>query len=139
MICNSLTPHIYKTSLIPGYAIMINLLFKHDFKFYIISIYLPSNNAFIRLQTQNTIIQWLQDASTLNLLPIMLGDFNASTNNIHSSSIKHKLLQLNINFSNSLPTIICTILLHTLLHPPLPGTALDIAVKLTLSGPIILL
>ena len=93
MIRNSLTPHIHNISYIPGYAILIDLFFKHDFKFRIISTYLPSDNSSTRLQIQNTIIQWIQETYTLNLLPIILGDFNASTNNIHSSSIKYKLLQ----------------------------------------------
>ena len=93
MVRNSLTPHIHKITSIPGYALLIDLFFKHDFKFRIISTYLPNDNTTLRLNTQNTIIQWLQEAHTLNLLPITLGDFNASTNNIHSNSIKYKLLQ----------------------------------------------
>ena len=59
MIRNNLAPHIHSISLVPGYAIAIDLFFKHDFKFRIISLYLPSNDAQLRLQTQNTIIQWL--------------------------------------------------------------------------------
>ena len=93
MICNHLAPHIHKTTIVPGYAIAIDLLFKNDFKFRIISLYLPSSDAQHRLQVQNTIIQWIQQATANNIIPITLGDFNASTDNIHSQSIKYKLLQ----------------------------------------------
>ena len=92
-------PHIHKIISIPGYALLIDLLFKHDFKFHIISTYLSNDDSTSRLNIQNTIIQWLQEANTLNLLPIVLGDFNASTNNIHSSSIKYKLLQ-HLSYNN---------------------------------------
>ena len=93
MISNRLTLHIYNIITDPGYAIAIDILFKHDFKFSIISVYLPSDNPFTRLETQNLIIKWTQQAMALNLLPIVLGDFNANTDNIHSDSIKYKLLQ----------------------------------------------
>src|ERR1041384_7163092 len=93
MVRNTLTPHIHSVHTVPGYAIAIDLFFKHDFKFRIISLYLPSNDAQLRLQTQNTIIQWLQQAKVSNIYPIVLGDFNASADNIHTQSIKLKLLQ----------------------------------------------
>ena len=41
MINNWLKPHVYKIHNLLGYAIAIDLFFKHNFKFHIISIYLP--------------------------------------------------------------------------------------------------
>ena len=50
MIRNSLAPHIHHISTVAGHAIAIDLFFKHDFKFHIISIYLSSNDAQLWLQ-----------------------------------------------------------------------------------------
>src|SRR5260364_170524 len=96
MICNTLIPHIHKvynntTSL--GYAIAIDLFFKHDFKFWIISVYLPCSEQQLRLQVQDTVIQWIQQAISNNILPIILGDFNTTTENTLTSNSKYKLLQ----------------------------------------------
>ena len=99
MISNHLTPHIHNIITDPGYAITINIFFKQDFKFCIISVYLPSDDFPVRLATQNLIIKWIQQAMALNLLPIVLGDFNANTDNIHSNSIKYKLLQF-LSYNN---------------------------------------
>ena len=92
MIHKSIKCHIHKILLSSGYAIAVDLFFKHDFKFRIISIYLPCNNSQLRLSVQNTIIQWIQQAISLNIQPIILEDFNVSNNILHSSSIKYKLL-----------------------------------------------
>jgi hypothetical protein len=57
---------------------------------------LSSTDTSIRNQTQNTVINWIQQASQLHIHPIILGDFN--TQDItHSSSSKYKL----INFLNN--------------------------------------
>jgi endonuclease/exonuclease/phosphatase family metal-dependent hydrolase len=93
MLNKQFNPHIHNILTFPGYAIAIDLFFKHDFKFQIISIYLPCDNSQLRLQTQNTVIQWIQQAIIAGLQPIVMGDFNAENNNIHSTSIKYKLLQ----------------------------------------------
>ena len=99
MISNHLTPHIHKVTTHPGYAIAIDIFFKHDFKFRIISTYLPCDNPSARLDAQNEVIKWIRQATSLNLLPIVMGDFNASTDNIHSSAIKYKLLQF-LSYNN---------------------------------------
>jgi exonuclease III len=93
MVNRWLYPHVHKTLTMPGYAIALDIFFKHDFKFRIISVYLPCDDLQLRLQVQNTVIQWIQQAHSLNLQPIVLGDFNASDDHIHSGSIKYKLLQ----------------------------------------------
>jgi ribonuclease HI len=93
MVNRWLYPHVHKTLTVPGYAIALDIFFKHDFKFRIISVYLPCDDLQLRLQVQNSVIQWIQQAHSLNLQPIVLGDFNASDNNIHPGSIKYKLLQ----------------------------------------------
>jgi hypothetical protein len=92
MIHKSIKSHIHKILLYSGYAIAVDLFFKHDFKFRIISVYLPCDDSQLRLLVQNTAIQWIQQAIALNIQPIILGDFNASDNNVQSSSIKYKLL-----------------------------------------------
>ena len=92
MINNWLRPHIYKIHNLPNYAIAIDLFFKHDFKFCIISVYLPCDDTQLRLTVQNTVISWLQQAMTSSLQLIILEDFNVSDNILHSSSIKYKLL-----------------------------------------------
>ena len=91
MIHNHLKPHIHNILQFPGYAIAIDLFFKHDFKFRIISIYLPSDDLQLRLTIQNNIIQWIQEANTNNIQTIIMSDFNVS-NNSHSSFIKLKLI-----------------------------------------------
>ena len=80
MIQNYLKPHIYNILQFPGYAIAIDLFFKHDFKFWIISTYLTCDNSLLRLLAQNTIIQWIQEAEHKNILPIIMEDFNATNN-----------------------------------------------------------
>jgi len=92
MIHKSIKSHIHKILLYSGYAIAVDLFFKHDFKFRIISVYLLCDDSKLRLLVQNTAIQWIQQAIALNIQPIILGDFNASENNVQSSSIKYKLL-----------------------------------------------
>ena len=57
MINNWIKPHIHKIFTFPGYAIATDIFFKHDFKFRIISVYLPCDDLQLRLQIQNTIIQ----------------------------------------------------------------------------------
>ena len=57
MIQKHLKPHVHKILQFPGYAIAIDLFFKHDFKFRIISIYLPCDDLQLRLLIQNNIIQ----------------------------------------------------------------------------------
>src|SRR5260364_430447 len=99
MVSNHLTPHIHNIITHPGYAIAIDIFFKHDFKFRIISTYLPSDNAHIRPETQNLVIKWIQQATSQNLLPIVTGDFNVTIDNSYSSSIKYKLLQF-LSYNN---------------------------------------
>jgi ribonuclease HI/endonuclease/exonuclease/phosphatase family metal-dependent hydrolase len=80
MINNSLKSHIHKILCCPGGAIAIDLYFKHDFKFRIISTYLSSTNSSNRHNTQQKVTQWIQQALSINLHPIILGDFNISPN-----------------------------------------------------------
>ena len=91
MIQKHLKPHVHKILNFSGYAIAIDLFFKHDFKFRIIFAYLPCDDLQLRLLIQNNIIQWIQEANTKNIQPIIIGDFNV-TNNTQSSSIKLKLI-----------------------------------------------
>src|SRR5260363_286511 len=92
MINNYLKPHIHNILTHPGGAIAIDLFFKHDFKFRIISIYLSSTNQHIQNQSQETIILWTQQALSLNLHPIILGNFNTSPLLNNASTAKTKLL-----------------------------------------------
>ena len=72
MIQNYLKPHIHKIHQFPGYAIAIDLFFKHDFKFRIINTYLPNEDLQLRLLIQNDIIQWIQEANANNLQTIIM-------------------------------------------------------------------
>ena len=92
MVRNSLQPHIHNVLCHPGGAIAIDLYFKHDYKFRIISVYLSSTDILIRNQTQNEVIKWIQQALSLNLNLIILGDFNASIQLEIPSSTKFKLI-----------------------------------------------
>ena len=92
MISNILRPHIHNIPTYSGYAVAIDLFFKHDFKFRIISVYLPSDDLQLSLDIQNNVIQWINQSLNNNIQPIIIGNFNASQNNI-SSAIKYKLLQ----------------------------------------------
>ena len=94
MIHKSVKNYIHKITLFPGYAIAVDLFFKHDFKFRIISVQLSLTNQQYRNQTQDKVISWIQQALSLNLHhlhPIILGDFNASNTSYQSIS-KFKLL-----------------------------------------------
>ena len=92
MINNIIKLHIYNIHTYLGRAIAIDLFFKNNFKFCIISVYLSSTNSVIRQATQNKVIYWIQDALSTNLLPIILGDFNLNTDYQASHSAKTKLL-----------------------------------------------
>src|SRR5260363_218315 len=67
MLHNSIKSHVYKILSHPGGAIAIDLYFKHDFKFRIISIYLSSTNQIYRKNTQQATIQWIQQALSSNI------------------------------------------------------------------------
>jgi len=56
MIKNNLQPHIHNILNHPGEAIAIDLFFKHDYKFRIISTYLSSTNNSVHQQTQSSVI-----------------------------------------------------------------------------------
>ena len=101
MIQKHLKPHVHKTLQFPEYAIAIDLFFKHDFKFRIISIYLPCDDLQLRLLIQNNIIQWIQEANTKNIQPIIMGDFNV-TDNLQSHPLSSNLF---ITFSTTTGTI----------------------------------
>ena len=92
MINNNLKLYIHNVLTHPEGAVAIDLLFKHDFKFRIISVYLSTSNKSHRDSVQEKAIQWIQQALSLNLLPIVLGDFNTSTNYTSSASSKTCLL-----------------------------------------------
>ena len=98
MIHNHLKPHIYSVYTHPGGAIALDIFFRSNVKLRIISVYLSSTDTAIRNQTQNTVINWIQQASQLNLHPIILGDFNTQ-DHIYSSSSKYKLINF-LNHSN---------------------------------------
>ena len=92
MVNNNLKLHIHNVQTYSEGAIAINLFFKHDFKFRIISVYLSTSNKSHRDSAQKKAKQWIQQALNLNLLPIVLGDFNASTNFTSNTSSKTHLL-----------------------------------------------
>jgi endonuclease/exonuclease/phosphatase family metal-dependent hydrolase len=92
MIKNDIKPHIHNILTQPGGAIAIDLFFKHDYKFRIISVYLSSTNTANRKLTQDTAITWMQQAISSNLYPIILGDFNADNSTSTSSTTKFQLL-----------------------------------------------
>ena len=92
MVNNNLKPYIHNVLTHPEGAVAIDLFFKHNFKFRIISVYLSTSNKYHRDSAQEKAIQWIQQALSLNLLPVVLGDFNASTNYTSSTSSKIRLL-----------------------------------------------
>jgi len=92
MINNKLKSYIYNILTHYKGAVAIDLFFKHNFKFRIISVYLSTSNKPHRDSAQEKAITWIKQALSLNLLPIVLGDFNASTNYISSASSKTCLL-----------------------------------------------
>ena len=92
MINNNLKLYIHNVLIYYEGAIAIDLFFKHNFKFRIISVYLSTSNKPHRDSAQEKAITWIKQALSLNLLPIVLGDFNASTNYISSTSSKTRLL-----------------------------------------------
>src|ERR1043165_2026230 len=92
MIKNNIKPNIHNIITQPGGAIAIDLFFKHDYKFRVISVYLSSTNIANRKLTQDTAITWMQQAISSNLYPIILGDFNADNSTSTSSTTKFQLL-----------------------------------------------
>ena len=80
MINNTIKPHIHNIHTHSGGAIAIDLFFKNNFKFRIISVYLSSTNSLTRQATQNKVIHWIQDALSTNLLPIILGILTQTQN-----------------------------------------------------------
>ena len=92
MISNYLKSHIYKIQKHKGGAIAIDLFFKNDFKFRIISVYLSSGDITRRNKTQTKVIQWIQQAQTLKLHPIVLGDFNIDNSQTKPSHSKSRLI-----------------------------------------------
>ena len=97
MLSNNLTPHIHKILKHEGGAISIDLFFKHDFKFRIISVYLSPTDLSRRNSTQTKVNQWIQQALNQQLYPIVLGDFNVDISTTNSATSKSKL----INFLTS--------------------------------------
>jgi endonuclease/exonuclease/phosphatase family metal-dependent hydrolase len=95
MIKNYLKPHVHNCLTHPGGAIALDLFFKNEIKIRIISVYLSTTDSTKRNLTQNTVINWIQQASQLHIQPIILGDFNTQDNTL-SSSTKFKL----VNFLN---------------------------------------
>jgi len=91
MISNILRPHIHNILTYPRYSIAIDFFFKHNFKFRIISVYLPSDDLQLSLDIQNNVIQWINQSLNNNIQPIIMRDLNAFQNNI-LSAIKYKLL-----------------------------------------------
>ena len=92
MISNSLKPHIHKIQKHNGGAIGIDIFFKNDFKFRIISVYLSSGNIARRNETQTKVIHWIQEAQRLKLHPIVLGDFNIDNSKTKPSHTKSRLI-----------------------------------------------
>ena len=92
MVNNDLKPHIHNVQTHSEGAVAIDLFFKHNFKFRIISVYLSTSNKSYRDSAQEKAKQWIQQALNLNLLLIVLGDFNATTNFISNTSSKTYLL-----------------------------------------------
>ena len=92
MIKNNIKPHIHNILTQPGGAIAIDLFFKHDYKFRIISTYLLSTNNLTWQQTQSTIITWIQQALQQQLHIIVLGNFNSATLVTVSNTTKYQLL-----------------------------------------------
>ena len=92
MINNDLKLYIHNMLTHHEEAVAIDLFFKHDFKFRIISVYLSISNKSHKDSAQEKAIQWIQQALNLNLFLVVLGDFNASTNYISSSFSKTWLL-----------------------------------------------
>src|SRR6185436_9662410 len=97
MIRNNLKPHIYSIHTHSGGAIALDIFFQSNIKLRIILVYLSSTDMTTRNQTQNTVINWIQQASQLHIHSIILGDFNTQ-DNMNSSSSKYKL----INFLNNI-------------------------------------
>src|SRR5439155_5155254 len=92
MISNSLKPHIYKIQKHNGGAIGINIFFKNDFKFRIISVYLSSGSIARRNEIQTKVIHWIQEAQRLKLHPMVLGDFNIDNSKTKPSHTKSRLI-----------------------------------------------
>jgi exonuclease III len=92
MLSNSLTPHIHKILKHEGGAIAIDIFFKHDFKFRIISVYLSSTDISRRNSTQFKVTQWIQQALNQQLYPIVLGDFNVDISKTNLTNIKSRLV-----------------------------------------------
>ena len=92
MINNKLKPYIHNVMTHSEGAVTIDLFFKHDFKFRIISVYLSTSNKFHHDSAQEKAILWIQQALSSNFLPVVLGDFNASTTFTSNTSSKTRLL-----------------------------------------------
>jgi hypothetical protein len=92
MLHNNLQPHIHNILTHAGGAIAIDLFFKNEHKFRIISVYLSSTSTSDRKATQDQAIKWIQQAITLDLHPVIMGDFNINDDNLSSSAIKYQLL-----------------------------------------------
>ena len=92
MIKNNIQPHIHNILTHPGGAIALDIFFKQDYKFRIISVYLSSTSNTDRKATQDKVITWIQQALAKELHPIVLGDFNTNNETTTSSAIKYQLL-----------------------------------------------
>jgi len=79
LLKQSLTTYIHNIQTLNGTAIAIDLYLLHSNNLRIISTYLPSN-ANTNKQTQNQIILWITQAQKLNIIPLIMGDFNQDLN-----------------------------------------------------------
>ena len=97
IINNKLKPYIHNILIHHEGAVAIDLFFKHDFKFRIILVYLSTSNKPHRDSAQEKAIIWIKQALSLNFLPIVLGDFNASTNyNLNLNIVTHNVQGFNV-------------------------------------------
>jgi exonuclease III len=94
LINQSLTTYIHNIQTLQGTAIAIDLYLPHKNNFRIISTYLP-NDSNINKQTQNQIILWITQAQQLNIIPVIMGDFNQDLNRPQRSILYKYLISYN--------------------------------------------
>ena len=101
---NSLCPYIHNIQTFEGYGIAIDLFFPGNQWYRIISVYNPCNDNNAREFLNQKIQQWIQNANTLKIETIVLGDFNYTLDykqfkilsTIQASSLISILKQFNI-------------------------------------------
>jgi exonuclease III len=97
MVHKDIKPYIFNVKTHEGGAIALDFTFKNNHKFRIISVYLSSTNSERRNKTQSTVISWIQQAISIGLYSIILGDFNAETSYDAPHSSKTKLINFLIS------------------------------------------